>query len=608
VKLGDYEVEGEIGRGGMGVVLRARAPDGRTVAIKVLSSTGARHSVERFQRERRLLGSLGEEQGFVPLLDSGDSPRGPFLVMPFVGGGTLRDRIERGPLPEADVLAIGRAVATAMGRAHALGIVHRDLKPENVLFTAQAAPLVADLGLAKHWRDDAPGASQSVSLSKTGETRGTAGYMAPEQMNDAKTVGPPADVFSLGAILYECLTGQAAFVGGSVVETMARATTGSYEPIRTLRPDASAGLVRAIDRALAPAAEARFPDGAALAQGLELGERAVAPRWPLVVVGVAAVIIAGAAAVLAVRPGSTEAPAAARGAPSRSPDEPPAHPPAPEPSSARFLDKVMPRAESGRPARMRATSDPKVFVWQVEMAKAEDRLDIEMVYVTADLDFRMGEGRDDHRHPIKSAYYIGRREITWAQFKTYCRAASLPDPPRPLDGHTGRSHDPEPDGPVVMVSWHEAMAFCSWAGGMSLPSEGEWEHAARGSDGRRYPWGNEPPDPSRAITKDDPTTGGVRPKSGLRLSGASPYGALDMAGNVFEWCLDAWEPDFTRFKRGDLTITEDPAARFHVMRGGSFDTPAKECPVALRFCWTTAFGGWVVGIRPLIHAERVEKR
>jgi WD40 repeat protein len=320
VKLGDYEVEGELGRGGMGVVLRARTPDGRNVAIKVLSSTGARAAVDRFQRERRLLGSLGEEQGFVPLLDAGDSPRGPFLVMPFVSGGTLRDRMERGPLPLPDVVSIGRALATAMGKAHALGIVHRDLKPENVLFTAEGAPLVADLGLAKHWRDDAPGASKSVSLSKTGETRGTVGYMAPEQMNDAKTVGPPADVFALGAILYECLTGRAAFVGETLVETMAHAATGSYEPIRTLRPDASASLVRAIDRALAVAADARFADGAALARALEGGgDEPRSRRLPVAIA--ASVLVAGAATAFALR-GSKEAPAAPAPAPAPAPARP----------------------------------------------------------------------------------------------------------------------------------------------------------------------------------------------------------------------------------------------------------------------------------------------
>src|SRR5205823_1073109 len=116
------------------------------------------------------------------------------LVMPFLRGGTLRDRLARGPLPVEETVALAIALATALGRAHEGGIVHRDLKPENVLFqeddaaTSRARPLVADLGLAKHFSSDAPGASRSVSLSRGGEMRGTVGYMAPEQMASAKEV------------------------------------------------------------------------------------------------------------------------------------------------------------------------------------------------------------------------------------------------------------------------------------------------------------------------------------------------------------------------------------------------------------------------------------
>src|SRR5262245_43567758 len=97
MRLGAYEVLSEIGRGGMGVVLRARAPDGRDGAIKVLIGPNAKNGLERFQRERRLLSALSEAEGFVPLLDAGDSPQGPYLVMPFVTGGTLSDRLKRGP-------------------------------------------------------------------------------------------------------------------------------------------------------------------------------------------------------------------------------------------------------------------------------------------------------------------------------------------------------------------------------------------------------------------------------------------------------------------------------------------------------------------------------
>src|SRR5581483_10808385 len=267
VKVGPYELLSEIGRGGLGAVYRARTADGRIVALKRLIRVDGER-LTRFERERRLLASLGEAQGFVPLVDAGSGREGPWLVMPLVGGGTLRDRLRRGPLSVAETLELGVALATALGRAHEQGIVHRDLKPENVLFTDDGRPLIADLGLAKHFDRNQPGASQSVSLSTSGALIGTAGYAAPEQLTDGTRVGPPADVFALGAILYEALTGQPAFVGESVIELLTKVAHGTIEPLARLRPDAPAWLVATIERAFIHEPEERFADGHALARAL----------------------------------------------------------------------------------------------------------------------------------------------------------------------------------------------------------------------------------------------------------------------------------------------------------------------------------------------------
>src|SRR5262249_13519673 len=169
---------------------------------------------------------------------------------------------------------IGRAIAEAAGRAHARGIIHRDLKPENVLFTAEGRPLIVDLGLAKHFRSDAPTAGASVVLSKTGEMRGTATYMAPEQILSARDVGPPADVFALGAIIYELLGGRPAFEGDTAIEVMAKISGGDIDPIETRRPDVPPWLARVVGRALERDPARRFPDGEALARALAEGPRA----------------------------------------------------------------------------------------------------------------------------------------------------------------------------------------------------------------------------------------------------------------------------------------------------------------------------------------------
>ena len=268
MRIGGYEVLGEVGRGGMGVVYRVRTPDGREAALKLLLRTDAA-TFARFERERRLLASLGEEQGFVEFLDAGSSPGGAWLLMPFITGGTLRQRLERGPLGVEETIALGIQLASALGRAHERGIVHRDVKPENVLFSTPGRALLADLGLAKHFDRVAPGGSQSLSLTAGGTFKGTAGYVPPEQVEDARSAGPAADVFALGAVLYECLAGRPAFTGATVLDILARLSSGTVEPIA--RTGVPAWLERDLRRALAPDSSARFPDGASFARALRIG-------------------------------------------------------------------------------------------------------------------------------------------------------------------------------------------------------------------------------------------------------------------------------------------------------------------------------------------------
>ena len=298
MRIGPYEVLGELGRGGMGIVYRVQAPDGREAALKVLARTEPQ-AFARFERERRLLASLGEAEGFVGLLDAGSSPEGVWLVMRFVPGGTLRSRLERGALGVAETVALGIELARALGAAHERGIVHRDVKPENVLFSAGGRALLSDLGLAKHFDPLAQGASQSVHLTRSGVLTGTAGYMAPEQIEDARSAGPAADVFALGAVLYECLAGRPAFEGATALELMVSVTSGRLAPIG--QPDVPAWLERVVRRALARSPGERFPDGARLAQALAHGAEArkAAPRRSLLPLVLGAVAGGGLLAAVA---------------------------------------------------------------------------------------------------------------------------------------------------------------------------------------------------------------------------------------------------------------------------------------------------------------------
>jgi tetratricopeptide (TPR) repeat protein len=275
------------------VFLARRASDGAEVAVKLIPRETSPATLARFERETRLLALLGERAGFVPLLDyCCGSDYVPYLVMPFIGGGTLRNRLARGPLSVEETLALGRALARALGRAHARGIVHRDVKPENVLFTARGRPLLADLGLAKHFDRSVCGASQSIRLTASGIFKGTAGYMAPEQMRDAACAGPAADVFALGAVLYECLAGRPAFASDTLLEVLARVDRAQVAPLR--RDDVPPSLEAALRRALARDPRERFADGAAFARALGAAEEAPLPGR-----GLKTALVAGGVAALA---------------------------------------------------------------------------------------------------------------------------------------------------------------------------------------------------------------------------------------------------------------------------------------------------------------------
>ncbi len=310
MKLGPYDILGEIARGGAGTVYRGHSPDGRTVAIKVLTSrASAPDAFLRFERETRLLSSFSEAEGFVPLLDVLATPNGPALVMPFLEGGTLRKRLDAGPLPIAECVRIALDLSHAIGLAHSRGVVHRDLKPENVLFSTvhglEPRALVADLGIAKHFRHDLLGASQSINLSKSREIRGTAGYMAPEQAQGSKDAGPTVDVFALGAVLYECIAGRPAFEGDTLVEVLQLMERGRAEPLARARPGAPPWLSAIVERCLERDPRDRYVDGGEVAAALEAGPagyEAARRKPPVVAIALFALAIAAGAGAYALMP------------------------------------------------------------------------------------------------------------------------------------------------------------------------------------------------------------------------------------------------------------------------------------------------------------------
>lgn len=251
---GRYSIERELARGGMATVYLARdAGDRRPVAIKVMHpALAAELGHERFLREIAIAASMAHPL-IVPLVESGVADGALYYIMPYVEGETLHDRLQREKqLPLGDALRIARDVAAALGYAHARGVLHRDVKPENILLAGERA-LVADFGLAR-----AIGAADYTKLTRTGVIVGTIYYMSPEQVREDPNLDQRADVYSLGCILYEMLTGGPPYVGVSLTEVVTRILRAPIPSVRRLRGDVPPSVDEAIARALAKSAADRF--------------------------------------------------------------------------------------------------------------------------------------------------------------------------------------------------------------------------------------------------------------------------------------------------------------------------------------------------------------
>src|SRR5258706_8789996 len=253
-RLGPYEVLAPLGAGGMGEVYRARDSRlGRDVAIKALPAAFAAdpERVARFEREAKLLASLNHPNvGGIHGLEEVDGHR--YLVLEYIEGETLDQRLTRGALPVGEALEVCRQIAAALETAHENGVVHRDLKPGNVMLTSSGAVKVLDFGLAKA---AAPGGASDPNLSASptmtyvatvaGVILGTAAYMSPEQAR-GKAVDKRTDIWSFGCVLYECLTGRKCFQGETVSDLIAGILQG--EPDLAALPATTPNRVRELLR------------------------------------------------------------------------------------------------------------------------------------------------------------------------------------------------------------------------------------------------------------------------------------------------------------------------------------------------------------------------
>ena len=505
--LGKYELHEQLSKGGFGIVYRATDTSlGREVALKVLHPQLMVDEtfVERFKKEAHILASL-EHPNIVTIHELGEIEGRVFIAMRYLAGGNLQQLIQKeGPLGYTKSLGIFKQVCEGLQAAHEQRLVHRDIKPASILFDAKGNAVISDFGLARAVQ--LSGASSSMGIA------GTPAYRAPELWRGKPPACPATDVYSLGCMLVEMLTGKPLFDGDTPDEILTKHLIDGPRYPEKWAADVPDGILVLIKKALNKEPASRQQDAATFL--LELDELNHAK--PLI-------------QVIAEKPAIPEKP---------------------------LISKILSENELS-----------------IELAQG---VKMEFVRVPAG-EFLMGSdpsvdtlalpNEQPQHHVYLDEYWIGKYPVTNQQYQVFVNETKKKPPWNwKNDGYplNKRNH------PVIEVGWEDARVFCDWASSLtkkqiSLPTEAQWEKAARGTDGRIYPWGNQAPDMTLANYNGnvgDTTSVGSYP------AGTSPYGAMDMTGNAWEWTMD-WEGSYSSEKIFNPLGSDSGNSRG--LRGGSWN-------------------------------------
>jgi hypothetical protein len=266
-----YQINARLGKGAMGTVYRAAdAANGQDVALKIISGELAVDPamLERFKREGEALHHL-KHRNIVGFIDAFQNDEQSIIVMEYVDGGSLFDLIKKGPLPIEHAVQIALDVCDALISSHRVKIIHRDIKPENILIDNEGTPKLADFGVAR--------LSEGTRMTRSGVQVGTPYYMSPEAW-EGKPLDAQADIWSLGVVLFEMLSGQVPFGGDTPVAVMTKVSTTPPPDLRKLRADVPPGLVRIISKMLTRNKQRRYQTMREVAVDLEREQQALAPR------------------------------------------------------------------------------------------------------------------------------------------------------------------------------------------------------------------------------------------------------------------------------------------------------------------------------------------
>ena len=597
--FGKYELHEELGRGSFGTVYRATDNTlGRTVALKVLHPQLMVDDafVERFRNEALALAALDSHR-IVTLYDIDEFDGRIMIATRYLPGRNLKHLInEKSPLPYGYVFELFVQILEGVEEAHVNGLIHRDIKPENILLDANSEAVITDFGLAKVVRVN--------KLSASGGIIGTPNYIAPE-LWQGKAASPASDIYSMGCVLSELLTGKVLFAGDAPGHVMTRHLIEGPRladtlplPLRSVLQKALAKdpgeryqgvkeFSTAIDQIRRdPASLAPIPPAPAAPLPPLIVPPQPAPQrktLPYVLSGVALFTILIMVGILSgwfTRP-AARAPEVAIAPVSSAPGGAiPTAPPAPAVSNQSQSAIV-------NPAPVDPTAQPTATQgFTIGDTRVSPFDQMVMVFVPGG-EFMMGSpdgvGEDDEhpRHKVKlDSFWIDRTEVTNRMYANCVNSGGC-TAPQELGAFSQASYYDDPryaNYPVIYVNWNQAATYCKWVN-RQLPSEAQWEYAAGGAHGFTYPWGND--FSCRYGNFDDETekddhlvAGGLNCDGypalapvGSFPAGASPFGALDMAGNVWEWVAD-W---YGVYSASSLTDPAGPkTGEFRLVRGGSW--------------------------------------
>jgi serine/threonine protein kinase len=616
-----YRLERRIGFGGMGAVYLATDERlGRTVAVKELRHEYAGDEMirKRFIREAQAAARLSHHPHVVTIHDFfEEGVESLYIVMEYLDGGTFLDRMNEAPLRRVDLrqaLKACREALEGLQAAHDLGLVHRDVKPGNLLFDGSGAIKIADFGVVTALAGEQE--REITTLTQVGTHPGTLVYMSPEQIDGAEVDGR-SDVYSMGAVLYEAIAGIRYFERHGMRRTERALMDAICEvppiPLRQHVPYIpeevesllTASLAKLLDdrptaREMADAIIEIERRRLAQPQIVDPQDEATRPGQANAVLGqnVRVTLRNDPHAATLPRARVVEEPPPSRGRNHET--EPSTLRTSPPERARRASDDALDRpametrantaSDSGRPP-LRSEAPTQARLGAEPMGENDrSRKDSAVEIVVPASSFPMGGGMNSDEFPRREVsldtYLIDRDLVTVGQYRRFLDSIRAGDRPEgvPLLADlypNGKDHRPQGWGsnefgslcptdkhPIVLVDWFDACAYAAWVDAR-LPTEAEWERAARGDhDVRDYPWGTEPPTAARALYGR--RTAGPAPV-GQHPQGASPSGTLDMAGNVWEWCLDAYDADaYGALPNADpLLPVEGPGARA-VKRGGSW--------------------------------------